>query len=172
MYTRLAAALLLGSLSHLARADVVEISPDLFLLTTINAGSSESRLKMDAIREANELAKTRGKVAVPISGRLIPAVGFGRPIYEYQFRIMSREDALAQKPALADIVIATSSSATSADRLYIELLKLDVLRERGLLNAHELQRQKERLLNESPPPDPEPDPVTPPPVVSPAPSGQ
>ena len=103
-------------------------------------------------------------VATPVTGRLT----FLGPIlkeYEYQFRLMSRADALAAKPTLADVVVAVDGANTCGAQavptvaaLMPELSKLDALGERGLLPG---QPQKENV-EES-----EPTPAAPPPDAAP-----
>jgi hypothetical protein len=130
----------------LARADLVEISPDLYLLTKSGTLVSHVKIKLDAIREASDFARSKGLVALPVSGReYLPVGAFSPAIYEYQFRLVSAEQAQRERATLADVVVSTSGKADTSD-LYIQLVKLDMLRQRGLLTPAEFERQKQRAL--------------------------
>jgi hypothetical protein len=118
MRTRTAVAcLLLMSLPALAEEpkddDIVELSPDLFLLMHTARAESYVGLRMDALRRANDFAARRGGVAVPVMGRH-ETLGFGLKLYEYQFRVMSIDQARAAQPVLADAVITVNNTGQCA----------------------------------------------------------
>jgi hypothetical protein len=164
MHKRIAMALLLGACAPMAGADVVELSPNLYLAIRMSRVEDAVAIKIGAINEANQYAASSGLVATPVTGRLT----FRGPMlkeYEYQFRLMSRADALAAKPTLADVVVAVDGANTCAEHatrtvaaLMPELSKLDPLSERGLLASQEQKKV------EAPEPEPEPAPATPPPA--------
>jgi hypothetical protein len=122
------------------------------------AFANTSRLKADAISRANEFAASKGKVAVPISSREDrPQVGF--PSYEYQFRLVDKDDAAAKGAALVpgpDLVIEKKETIAADVRtkdmtpkqqdLYTELLKLDDLRKKGVITEAEFEAEKKKLL--------------------------
>ena len=115
---RIAIAALLLLISPLLLAeekpkDIVELSPDLYLLLYTSRVESLVDIKMNAITEANEFAAKRGGVAVPVAGQY-SALGFNLKMYEYQFRVMSREQALASRPTLADAVITVNNTGQCA----------------------------------------------------------
>jgi hypothetical protein len=169
MNRKAATLLLLGAIASAAHADLLEIAPDLYLLTRASHRSNESPIKMAAIREALDFAKSRGMVAIPISGRVFPADGIGqRTIYEYQFRLVSREAADAyrgQVAPLADVVITSVPSmlpmqtgvfssamvAPPAD-YFTELMRLQVLKDRGLLSREEFESRRRKTLQIAEPP--------------------
>lgn len=116
MRMRTALALLLLLASPLAYAqeapkyeDIVELSPDLYLLMYTSRVETYVGLRLGAIRRANDFAAGKGGVAVPVMGRQ-SALGVALKLYEYQFRVMSREDALAARPVLADAVITVNNT--------------------------------------------------------------
>ena len=78
------------------------------------AFANTSKLKADAIREANEFAASKGKVAVGVSAKeLRPRQGF--PSYEYQFRLLDADDPAARGTSLrstADVVVESSVTTT------------------------------------------------------------
>ena len=114
MNRKAATLLLLGAIASAAHADLLEIAPDLYLLTRASHRSNESPIKMAAIREALDFAKSRGMVAIPISGRVFPADGIGqRTIYEYQFRLVSREAADSISICLGVLALECSAACTS-----------------------------------------------------------
>lgn len=105
-------------------------------------------MKVAAITEATRFAASTGRVAVPVSGRFMQ-LGPLLKNYEYQFRLMSRSEALAAKPTLPDVVIGLASDGTCAAGaspaiadLVPQMLKLEALRERGLLGSNEPERKR------------------------------
>ena len=93
--------------------DIIELSPDLYLLMYSSRVETFVGLRLDAIRRANAFAASRGGVVVPIMGRQ-SALGVTLKLYEYQFRVMSRADALAARPVLADAVITVNNTGQCA----------------------------------------------------------
>ena len=81
-------------LSGCANPPIVQISGDTYMLTREDhAGifGSLSNLKAGVIRDANEFAKSKGKVAIPVSVREKP-VGLTPAdwaTFEYQFKLIS-----------------------------------------------------------------------------------
>jgi hypothetical protein len=143
MHKRIMAALWLGACASLAQADVVELSPDLYLVIRMSRIEDAAAIKIGAISEANQFAASTGRVAAPLTGRL-SQLGPILKQYEYQFRVMSRAEALAAKPMLADVVVAVDGadtcgkhSAPAVAAMLPELIKLEPLSGRGLLAAEE-----------------------------------
>ena len=149
MHKRIAIALLLGACAPMAGADVVELSPNLYLAIRMSRVEDAVAIKIGAITEANQYAASSGMVATPVTGRLT----FRGPMlkeYEYQFRLMSRADALAAKPTFADVVVAVDGANTCGEHgtrtvaaLMPELSKLDPLSERGLLASQDPKKVEE-----------------------------
>lgn len=154
-------------LAACANAGVVQVAPDTYLLSKQdNAGifGNFARFKTEVIQEANDFAKTKGKVAIPVTMNESPA-GPGRfATFQYQFRLVGASDPAAQRVTLIrqpDVFIE-SSSRTAADinvrtsnsqggDLYSELMKLDDLRKRGILTYAEFEEQKKKLLKQTKP---------------------
>jgi hypothetical protein len=108
---------------------------------------------------ANAFAASKGKVAVPIAATETPAAPGRMPTFEYQFRLVDKDDPSASGAALiprADVVVempAPSNPPAAAPEkkskdVYTELLKLDDLRKRGLLTDAEFEAQKRKLLEQ------------------------
>ena len=162
--------LLLGVLSlaaivaGCANPGIVPLSPDTYMLSRTDKGGifgNASAMKADVIREANEFAASRGKVAIPISMHETPLiVGARFASVEYQFRVVDKNDPEARRVSLVprpDVVIEktekTSIDVKTKDQtdrpkdVYAELLKLDDLRKRGILSEAEFEAQKTKLLS-------------------------
>jgi hypothetical protein len=91
---------------------IIEISPDLFLLVH-RYGRLENLLdvKLETLRRANDFAASRGGVVVPV---LLDSGPLTIRAYQYQFRVMSREQALALKPVLSESLITVHNSGNCA----------------------------------------------------------
>ena len=109
MHKRIA-ALLLGLSASGVNADVVEIAPDLYLAVRQSRVENEMEIKLGAIKEAHRFAADSGRVAVPIAGRA-GVLGPLLKMYEYQFRLMTREEALAARPILSEAVLHVAGQA-------------------------------------------------------------
>jgi hypothetical protein len=161
MQKRILAALWLSAGASWAQADVVELSPDLYLVIRQSRVEDAAALKVGAITEANQLAASTGRVAAPLTGRF-SQLGPILKQYEYQFRVMSREEALAAKPALADVVVGVNGvntcglrAAPAVAAILPELGKLEPLSSLGLLAAEEKKVEEETPAPELPAPVPE-----------------
>lgn len=139
---RIALVLLLCSLS-VARAeesqrtlpaDIIELSPDLYLLT--HRGRLEGTLDVQhtAIQRANEFAAQLGGVAAPVVGRFVQ-VGLTLKVYQYQFRVMSREQAVALRPVMADAVITVNNTGQCSPNAAVTSLLPDL---HGIRELHGL----------------------------------
>lgn len=146
-----------------ANPGIVQISPDTYLLSRTDKGGifgNPSAMKADVLREANEFAESKGKIAIPLTIRETPlVVGQRFASIEYQFRVVDKSDPEAKRTSLvprADVVIEKtekiSADISSKDQtekpkdVYTELLKLDDLRKRGILSEAEFETQKKKLL--------------------------
>lgn len=164
MRMRIAVALAMVCAPMLAGATIVELSPDLYLVIR-ERGRRESpeTYKIAVIDEANRFAFSKGMVAAPISGRSTYGGSYLHE-FEYQFQLMSRTEALAAKPTLADVVVAVDGvdtcgqhAAPTVAALMPELSKLEEFRERGLLAANKLEEEEEAQDAPAPaPPSAEP----------------
>jgi len=137
MRQRFAVALLLGACAPLARADVIELSPELYLAVGKASIGDSVVLKVKVIAEANKFAASKDRVAVPVTGRLT-ILSTIQLAYDYQFRLMTRAEALTTKPVLADAVVVVDARACEAPAtptaaaLISELGELDALLGLGL----------------------------------------
>jgi len=154
----LAACLLLAGC---ASPGVMQLSTDTYVISKSSAAgafTNMAKLRASAIQEANAFAESKGKVAVAMGAReVVPTHGF--PSYEYQFRLLDKNDPRAQGVSLdprADVVIekhetvrrdvtTTDKTETKPD-VYAEIMKLDDLRKRGLITDAEFETQKQRIL--------------------------
>ena len=144
-----------------ATAPAVPMGNDTYMISQTSAGGvfrSMSSLKTDVVERANAFAASKGKVAVPIAGKEAPAYPGHMPSFEYQFRLVNKNDPRAEGGALipkADMVVEmqqpgsgnqVSASQKTAD-VYTELLKLDDLKKRGIISASEFEVQKQKILS-------------------------
>ncbi len=155
------------ALTSCVNPGIVQLSPDTYMLyREDHAGifGSASSLKAGVIRDANEFAASQGKVAIPISSRDKP-MGSGPAqwaSFEYQFRVVDKNDPEVRRTSLvprADVVVEktekvsaevrTKDESTKSKDVYAELIKLDDLRKRGILNEAEFEAQKKKLLNDN-----------------------
>lgn len=160
------ATVITGCRSTFQSPGIVQLSPDTYMITKedhrgiFGAGASAT-LKAQTIREANAFAESKGKIAIPIALKAHPVGVMGDwASWEYQFRVVDKNDPEAQRTSLApraDFVIEKNDKISADIRtkdetdkkpdLYTELTKLDDLRKRGLITDAEYDSEKQRLLN-------------------------
>lgn len=145
--------------------EIVEVSPNTYLITRADYsfGSTGRGMKVEVIQEANDFAGSKGKVVIPISTKEEPG-GPGRfATIEYQFRLVDKDhpDAKESTPlkALPDYVVEENKNIDADVRtddvtekstdVYSELIKLEDLRQRGILTDGEFQAQKQKLLDQN-----------------------
>jgi len=148
-----------------ANPKIVEISPDTYVLFRDdhagifgNAGS----LRAGVINDANEFAKKKGKIAIPVSSTYTP-MGNGPAqwaSFEYQFRVVAKSDEEAVRTSLnkrANFVLdkninvkTNSKSEFTIDRkdTYSELLKIKDLLEKEIITIQEFNMLKAKILNQ------------------------
>lgn len=146
-----------------ANPGIVQISPDTYILSRTDKSGifgNPSAMKADVLREANEFAESKSKVAIPLTVHETPLiVGQRFASVEYQFRVVDKNDPEAKRTSLvprADVVIEkaekisvdikTKDQTERPRDVYAELIKLDDLRKRGILNEAEFDAQKKKLL--------------------------
>jgi hypothetical protein len=105
--------------------DITELSPGLYLLTHRARLEGSVDAQLDAINRANDFARSQGGVAVPITGRFVQA-SLTLKVFQYQFRVMSREEAIAAKPVMADAVITVNNTGTCAPNAAVTALLPDL----------------------------------------------
>lgn len=131
--TLLFTLLMLSVVGCVSNPGIVRLTPDTYILSRQDKAGifgSIPAMKADVIREANEFAEAQGKVALTISMEETPAYPFHFATFDYQFRIVDK-----------------SSPEAKRTSMYSELMKLDDLRKRGILNEAEYDVQKKRLLD-------------------------
>lgn len=150
-------------LTACATAEPVPMGNDVYMISQTSAGgvfTSMSSLKSEVIQRANAFAESKGKVAVPLASRETPAVpGHNMPNFEYQFRLVDKNDPRASGAALVprpDVVIEQHETAKTDVQvhndtpqrvdLYTELMKLDDLHKKGLLTDAEFDALKQKLI--------------------------
>lgn len=137
---------------------------DTYMISQTSAGgmfTNMATLKAEVIQRANAFAESKGKVAVPVAAQETSPAPGRLPNYEYQFRLVDRNDprsaggGLMKTPdmvienrnqAPAVIVNPPTRESTPQKDVYTELLKLDDLRKRGIITDAEFDVQKRRLL--------------------------
>ena len=147
-----------------ASADIVPMGTDSYMISQTSAGgifTNMGTLKSEVIQRANSFAESKGKVAIPVAAREQPPYPGRMPNFEYQFRLVDRNDPRAAGGGLVktpDMVIENRGQAPSvvvnppskepakSPDVYTELLKLDDLRKRGIITEAEFEAQKKRLL--------------------------
>lgn len=74
---------------------IVQLSPDTYMLSRASAAGAfvnYPKLKAEVIRQANEFAESKGKVAVEVSSKEhIPTIA-GLPSFEYRFRLADKTE--------------------------------------------------------------------------------
>lgn len=122
---------------------IVEVSPGQYLIAKRDPGGmvgNTALLKASIIDEANAFASKQGKRAMPVPLSEMPGWPSCDPLLvEYHFRIVDPTQAAAP----------SRPKASGVEGLSGDLLKLDDLRQRGLLTQAEFDAQKQRLLQGS-----------------------
>ena len=152
-------------LSNCANPGIVKLSPDTYMLSRADRAGifgNTAKLKASVIKEANEFAESMGKVAIPLSTNETPVYPGHFATFEYQFRVVDKDDPEAKRTHLVprpDVVIEkkekidadikTEKNITEKPDTYTELIKLDDLRKRGIITEAEFKAEKAKILNRS-----------------------
>ncbi|MDD9197421.1 SHOCT domain-containing protein [Aliivibrio sp. S3MY1] len=150
-------------LAGCANPGVVEISPDTYVIFRDDHGGifgNAGALRAEVIHDANEFAKSKGKVAIPVSSNYTP-LGNGPgewASFEYQFRVVNKSDEEVVRTSLrkqADYVVdknikveSTITNGSNSD-IYNELIKAHQLFESGVLTEAEYKQMKAKILSKS-----------------------
>jgi hypothetical protein len=150
------------AISGCANQGIVKLSPDTYMLSRADRAGvfgNPAAMKTEVIQEANTFAESMGKIAVPITANEVP-IGLGRlATFEYQFRVVDKNDPEARGAALvsrpnafiektdknSEDVKKNGQTERSKD-VYADLIKIDDLRKRGILTDAEFETQKRNLL--------------------------
>jgi len=157
--TSLVAALFLTGCA--ANSGVAPIGKDTFMVSRQAATgfSGSGTLKAEAFQEASEYCQNSGKqIQVINTHEATPPYILGNfPKAEIQFMCLDQKDIELKRPKLkkeADTVIEiknknpTQDTTIKSNNTYTELIKLDDLRKKGIINEAEFNEQKKKLLSE------------------------
>lgn len=163
--TTISIILLTIFLSGCANPGIVQLSPDTYMLARADHGGifgNTAKLKAGVIQDANEFAATIGKVAIPFSTNETPVYPGHLATFEYQFRVINKDDPEAKRTHLIprpDLVIEkneknavdikTEEEKSNSPDIYAELTKLDDLRKKGIIIEAEFETEKTKILNRS-----------------------
>lgn len=149
----------------LSAQKAVQVSPDTYMVRVEDHGGifafNRGKLKGRAVQEANEFAASKGMVAVAVSMKEHPVGILGDwAAVEYQFMVVPKNDPDAKRNPLkpeSDLLVDKShvgidlniedESSKNAD-VYAELIKLDDLKQKGIITEAEFETQKRKLLEE------------------------
>lgn len=137
------------------------MSQDTYMLAkTDRAGvfGNAAKLKADVLKEASDFAESMNMVAVPLSAKETPVAPGRFASYEYQFKVVPKDSPEAKGGHLvprADVVIEKNEKIEADIKTenvektdtYTELLKLNDLKEKGVLTEEEFQSEKAKILN-------------------------
>lgn len=148
-----------------ATSEIIPMGTDTYMISQTSAGgmfTNMSSLKSEVIKRANAFAESKGKVAIPLASHTTPPAPGQLPNFEYQFRLVAKDDPRATGAALVprpDMVIenninsppspGANKDGPKARDLYSELVKLDDLRKKGIISDDEFEAQKRKLLSEN-----------------------
>ena len=142
--------------------DVVQIAPDTYSISRIDHGGifgNAGKMKTRVMKEAQEFAESKGKVAVVRHIQEDPlVVGRSFASIEYTFWVLDKTDADARRADLrkdpdqvsdqnVKVEIKQDQTVQKKD-LYDQLIKLDDLHKRGILTDAEFEQQKQKLLSQ------------------------
>lgn len=146
-----------------ANTGIVKVSANTYLIARENhAGifGNQAAFKAKIIQEASDFAAKQGKVAIPISQHETPNAPMKFASFEYQFRLVDKNDPAAENAALqrrADIVVeqdknlnehieTTDKSKTRTK--YDDLRGLEKLHNDGVLTDEEFAREKRKIMGQ------------------------
>ena len=148
-----------------ANPGIVKLSPDTYMLSRADhAGifGNTAKLKASVIEDANKFAESMGKVAIPLSTNETPVYPGHFATFEYQFRVVDKDDpearrthllprpkAVIEKHEKIDADIKTEDKGSKRIDTYTELIKLDDLRKKGIITEAEFENEKAKILNRS-----------------------
>lgn len=136
-----------------ASSGAIKLSEKTYMISKTSAAGvfvNMGKLKAIVIKEANEFAESKGKVAVAVSliekeaipGRRLPSV-------DYQFRLEEKGTKPARGGVLkpfADKTVEINNNSNSTSNRYDELIKLGELRKSGVISEEEFLKEKNRIL--------------------------
>ena len=148
---------LFGILVGCTTSNVISTGPDTYMVTSSGAGFSTAGVKENVFGKANEFCEEKGLIMVPVSFNAKPGVaGRNVPSADLTFKALKPGDPRIKEMNLTeadqrvevkqDISVNTTDNTPKREDIYTELLKLDDLREKGILTDEEFESQKAKLL--------------------------
>ncbi|MBK6961565.1 MAG: SHOCT domain-containing protein [Gammaproteobacteria bacterium] len=141
----------------------VNIGPDKYLIFREDHrgvfGKVET-LRAAVIEEANAFAESKGMLAYPIAAKTVPLQVCTAcwASFEYQFKLVNKNDHTTPKTHLVDntdVVVDDAGNVAGEIRtthsvrdVHSELIKLDDLRKKGIINETEFDEQKKKILRD------------------------
>lgn len=125
-----------------APAPFVPVGEDTYTISQTSAGGmfkSMSSLRTEVIGRANAFAQSKGKVAVAVSEKESPSYPGHMPSFTYTFQLVS-------SAPLVPGTDNTVSNRSEPNDVYDKLLKLDDLRNKGIITQAEFEVQKTKIL--------------------------
>jgi hypothetical protein len=114
-YVALLWFLLAPTVALAGKPEVVQLSPDTYMISKADHGGifggGLPKLRAAVIKQANEFAASKGKIAIPLSSSERP-MGNGPAQwaeFEYQFRVVDKSDPEARRTSLAPLPDTTVS---------------------------------------------------------------
>lgn len=150
------------ALGACANPGPVQVGPDTYLISRTDKGGvfgNASAMKASVIADADAFARSKGKVAVPVSSKEQQLRIGSFASFDYQFRLVepdSPEARGAELPNIPDRVLEQRTTVTFDVQqpqqdvkpdVYAELMKLDDLRQRGIITDEEFEEQKRKVLS-------------------------
>lgn len=146
-----------------ANPGIVQISQNTYMLAKADKAGifgNAAKLKANVITEANEFAESKGKVAIPLTSKETPVAPGRFATFEYQFKLVEKDspealeahlvpraDFVVEKNEKIEADITNRDASDKKEDLYTELMKLNDLKEKGILSEEEFKKEKEKLLN-------------------------
>lgn len=90
-------------LTGCATAEIIPIGNNTYMISQTSAGGvfkAMGTLKAEVIKRANSFAESKGKIAIPVAEKENPAYPGHMPNYEYQFKLVDKDDPMASNTVL------------------------------------------------------------------------
>lgn len=147
------------ALSGCVSSGVISTGPDTYMVSASGAGFATAGVREVVYKKANDFCASKNLVMVPVSFKAKEGqLGRNPPSADLIFRALKAGDPAIERPEITDaseniaitqnVKISTKQDVKNdikAD-IYSELLKLDDLRNRGILSKDEFEKEKQKLL--------------------------
>lgn len=154
MHTKSLAAMFFAfTLTACSTSSVIQSGPNTFMVSSSGAGFGTGSVRENVFKAANDFAAAKGMVMVPISFKAKPGeLGRNPPSADLIFKL-----AKTGAPSISDSPLTEADQLkiqqdikiqpTANKDLYTELVKLDDLRKKGIINDREFDEAKSKLLS-------------------------